>query len=58
MAKLASSARLNEVRLVITDWPEDERPREKRLEHAPAALSDGHLPAPRGGTGADRRAPA
>ncbi|MEW6766037.1 MAG: DNA repair protein RadC [Pseudomonadota bacterium] len=29
--------------MAITDWPEDERPREKLLKHGPAALSDGEL---------------
>lgn len=27
----------------ITDWPEDERPRERLLRHGPAALSDAEL---------------
>jgi len=29
--------------MAITDWPEDERPREKLLKHGPASLSDGEL---------------
>lgn len=29
--------------MAITDWPEDERPREKLLKHGPSALSDGEL---------------
>lgn len=29
--------------MAITDWPEDERPREKLLQRGPAALSDGEL---------------
>lgn len=29
--------------MAITDWPEDERPREKLLKHGPTALSDGEL---------------
>ncbi|MEW6444585.1 MAG: RadC family protein [Pseudomonadota bacterium] len=29
--------------MAITDWPEDERPREKLLKHGPQALSDGEL---------------
>ncbi|MEF3193255.1 MAG: DNA repair protein RadC [Halothiobacillaceae bacterium] len=29
--------------MAITDWPEDERPREKLLKHGPATLSDAEL---------------
>ena len=29
--------------MAITDWPEDERPRERRLAQGAAALSDGEL---------------
>ncbi|MDM7322780.1 MAG: DNA repair protein RadC [Gammaproteobacteria bacterium] len=29
--------------MAITDWPEDERPREKLLKHGPAVLSDAEL---------------
>jgi len=29
--------------MAITDWPEDERPREKLLKYGPAALSDAEL---------------
>ncbi|HET19994.1 MAG TPA: JAB domain-containing protein [Chromatiales bacterium] len=29
--------------MAITDWPEDERPREKLLRHGPATLSDAEL---------------
>ena len=29
--------------MAITDWPEEERPREKMLKHGPDALSDGEL---------------
>jgi DNA repair protein RadC len=29
--------------MAITDWPEDERPRERLLKHGPASLSDAEL---------------